>query len=162
MFSFLVVVVVVTIVVVVPSSFCDELFRFFLFLFFLPTSSLGAMVISWKTGIETMGLTGVTGVGLAGGAKSSSSSSSIITGAFIFSAAAKSGTTGTILGDLGAVAAAAATGAAVSAKPTASSFPSLTILMGDAPLLLAKKLVVSSLITRGASVGLDSKAVLVS
>jgi len=75
-----------------------------------------------------------------------------------------------ILGDLG-VAAAAVVVAEVEVITAfaALSFPStifaaatlsssLTILIGDASLLFAKKLVVSSRITNGASVGLDSSA----
>lgn len=57
-----------------------------------------------------------------------------------------------IRGDFGAVATAAA---AVAADAAASS---LTILTGEASLLLARKLVVSSLITRGASSRLASSA----
>lgn len=73
-----------------------------------------------------------------------------------------------ILGDLGASAVVVVAGVAVMTAFAALSFPStilvetwsssLTILIGEASLFFAKKLVVSSRITNGASVGLDSRA----
>ena len=113
------------------------------------------MGICCKTGIATTGLTGVVTAAAADEAKSDDAICSITSPServlFVFATSNK-GTTGisVILGDF-----CPADGAAVALSTAACS---LTILMGEASLLLAKKLVFSSLITRGASKGLDSSA----